>query len=98
MMMEHIERYQWAGVYQEPTLILLRSSLQSSSMCSSCMDTTRWELEILPRRRVATCDDDDDDVGTLSQSGTSIYTCCSSPESEKQYSLYTISTSDTTER
>lgn len=42
MMMEHIERYQWAGVHQEPTLILLRSSLQSSSMCSSCMDTTRW--------------------------------------------------------
>lgn len=40
--MEHIERYQWAGVHQEPTLILLRSSLQSSSMCSSCMDTTRW--------------------------------------------------------
>ena len=38
----------------------------------------KMELEILPRRRVATCDD----VGTPNQSGTSIYTCFSSPESE----------------
>lgn len=42
MMMEHIHRCQWAGGHQDPTPILLRSSLQSSSMCASCIDTTRW--------------------------------------------------------
>ena len=61
----------------------------------------KMELEILPRVRVATRDDDDDDdVGTLNQSGTSLFILVAvAPESESNtLSLYTISTSDTTER
>ena len=80
-MMEHIHRCQWAG--WSPGPYSHTSSLQPPIKLHvrKLYRHNKVELEILPRSRVATCDDDDA-VGSLNQSGTSIYTWGSSPESE----------------